>query len=782
MGSSPREELWAESPHYELPFYCPHTNIRNQKTRGPPFPPAQSPRRLVLAISDPLASTTIGTGLQPACNIAAWGEYPAELLTLHHLIGTILKKYSCELHQLPFLARKMEYTVVVEGHSSDPALEPLLATLREYGRGKIVLFTSQPPGRQGEEPIVITTPAVLILKRGLLATKPLAALLSPYQSGGPRVVWSDEAPPVWRGDFGQLGDEVPVPASTGNSKVLPPVFVPGRGLRSQAPEKFSTRPPRASGEPQRNRPHTSGTLHRDGTPTMFRIPILPKTEPHCSNGVCFVGTGAPTSGPREPHCSDGVCFVGTGGPKSGPREHPTPQLGQESTPLRQSPFGADIPRPEPQERRVKFTIPRKPKPPQGRRPPSARRSHRSGRTCSKCRKRIYGEDKVQMGDLDNTDIPRDDPKSAKSPQPDPELYAFSCNSKAIDAALEWNSEDAWGGSATFADVPLSIPPEIVLDLIAPRLTPRNLPADLADQRANPPLVSCLMVTKGNPKHVRRAVECYWRQTHPRRELVIVTDPGGKDAILAALNSKGENRAKLTIGTDPSIKWVEGEKGESLGVLRNKSVETATGDYLIQWDDDDHYHPSRIGVMLRLLRQSKRKACFLGHWLLAAPAQGLCVLSPLNKSGWEGSAIFQKGASQGYPSKRKGEDTAWRNDLCAQCRDGVCSVEPPCLVIKDQRFAILYIYAYHGGNTWNEDHFMKIARRGSPLYRIPDSGGKEAALAAAATAGALLGSEQPPTHYSKSLRSLPQDDIAIAGAAIGLIVLLFIIAAFSRRFP
>src|SRR3546814_2213983 len=60
-----------------------------------------------------------------------------------------------------------------------------------------------------------------------------------------------------------------------------------------------------------------------------------------------------------------------------------------------------------------------------------------------------------------------------------------------------------------------------------------------DEPVPPPLISCLMVTRGRAARAALSIECYRRQSHPRRELVIVDDdPGGPLArYVAALGDR-----------------------------------------------------------------------------------------------------------------------------------------------------------------------------------------------------------------------------------------------------
>src|ERR1700761_6074911 len=55
-----------------------------------------------------------------------------------------------------------------------------------------------------------------------------------------------------------------------------------------------------------------------------------------------------------------------------------------------------------------------------------------------------------------------------------------------------------------------------------------------EPRPSQPLVSCLMVTRGDVGLIRYALACYAAQTWPRRELVVVTDGDRADAVAGLL--------------------------------------------------------------------------------------------------------------------------------------------------------------------------------------------------------------------------------------------------------
>lgn len=126
---------------------------------------------------------------------------------------------------------------------------------------------------------------------------------------------------------------------------------------------------------------------------------------------------------------------------------------------------------------------------------------------------------------------------------------------------------------------------------------------------HPPLVSCVMVTRGIVPILRHSVECFCRQTYPNRELVVVYD-GEQEGIEAFFRSM--QLPKVTLVSVPSV--------FSLGELRNIGIARASGQIIAQWDDDDLFDPLRLSLCVRTLLESGTAAVFLGSWLLWWPAR------------------------------------------------------------------------------------------------------------------------------------------------------------------
>jgi glycosyltransferase involved in cell wall biosynthesis len=196
-----------------------------------------------------------------------------------------------------------------------------------------------------------------------------------------------------------------------------------------------------------------------------------------------------------------------------------------------------------------------------------------------------------------------------------------------------------------------------------------------------PLVSCLMVTRGDVRLLRYSIGCYARQTYAARELVIVTDDEAAIAGIEAVVAKTGAKAV-------SIHLVGCKL--PLGDLRNISIARSTGDIVMQWDDDDLYDPARIETTVAVMAQSQAGAAVLSRWLMWWPARGLAGLS--QRYWWEGSLAVRRQHAPVYPSLSRGEDSLALKSLADTT--SVAVIEAP----------FLYLYVITGQNTWDVPHF------------------------------------------------------------------------------
>ncbi|HWV64269.1 glycosyltransferase family A protein [Chitinophaga sp.] len=210
-----------------------------------------------------------------------------------------------------------------------------------------------------------------------------------------------------------------------------------------------------------------------------------------------------------------------------------------------------------------------------------------------------------------------------------------------------------------------------------------------------PLISCICVTHRKPALLARAVRCFAAQTYQHKELVILFEDNDLSTLAFLAEMQPEDNIKLIC--------IQGEPKKTLGELRNLAVRAATGEFICQWDDDDWYHMERLEYQHQVICETKVSGCLLTRWLVYDSSSGRAFLS--NRRRWEGSIMCRKEVFTGrkYEHKVRGEDT----DIIEYLH------ENNHLVYIDDR-PDLYVYIYHGNNTWGVDHFSKIFEKSMEL--------------------------------------------------------------------
>jgi len=207
-----------------------------------------------------------------------------------------------------------------------------------------------------------------------------------------------------------------------------------------------------------------------------------------------------------------------------------------------------------------------------------------------------------------------------------------------------------------------------------------------------PLVSCLMVTRGETALIRYALLCYRAQTWVRRELVVVTDLDRAAAV-------GEIARELQL---PEVRVFGAPKRLRLGDLRNLAVARARGDIIMQWDDDDLSDPMRIAVSVKVLAHTDAAAAFLSRWIIWWPGRRVAAVSSLR--AWEGSIAVWKDQARLFPALALGEDSPPSEALRRH---------HPIVLIDDPT---LYVYAITGRNTFGETHFDALLEACEWVFR------------------------------------------------------------------
>lgn len=105
-----------------------------------------------------------------------------------------------------------------------------------------------------------------------------------------------------------------------------------------------------------------------------------------------------------------------------------------------------------------------------------------------------------------------------------------------------------------------------------------------------PLVSCIMPSYNRRRYIPRSLRCFYSQDYPNLELVVVDD--GTDSISDLVPS------------DPRIHYWRLTEKLSVGAKRNYANARARGKFIIHWDDDDWYCPSRVRCQITPLLENR----------------------------------------------------------------------------------------------------------------------------------------------------------------------------------
>ena len=212
--------------------------------------------------------------------------------------------------------------------------------------------------------------------------------------------------------------------------------------------------------------------------------------------------------------------------------------------------------------------------------------------------------------------------------------------------------------------------------------------ELTGTSTDGPLVSCIMITRGDPKLVATSVEAFAAQTYANKELVIVCDD-----VTDALRGLVARRA--------DVRLIAIDEVLPLGTLRNEGTRAARGDILCQWDDDDLFSPQRLEAGVSALLRAGTRALFLLRWMIWWPKRKFFGVSAERLC--EGSMFVWKDAMGVYPALRRCEDTQMVEALC-RAHDFALLDDPAS-----------YCYVIHGGNTWDEDHMSTMIERCSLVF-------------------------------------------------------------------
>jgi len=216
-------------------------------------------------------------------------------------------------------------------------------------------------------------------------------------------------------------------------------------------------------------------------------------------------------------------------------------------------------------------------------------------------------------------------------------------------------------------------------------------------KSSHPLISCICITNNRPLLLKQAIKCFEDQNYVNKELVICY-PQNDQHTKALIKQYESNDAVniISVERDPEM---------TLGNARNHAIYKCHGDYVCMWDDDDWHHPSRLSFQFNSMQTvgPGYQASILTRIFLYDFTTHLGYLS--FQYHWDGTLFCRKEMllQNQYANRNKAEDSHVVPFLHHRKMLSYIDESP-----------FLYIYTYHGNNTWPYDHFEYFIKKSHPL--------------------------------------------------------------------
>ena len=199
-------------------------------------------------------------------------------------------------------------------------------------------------------------------------------------------------------------------------------------------------------------------------------------------------------------------------------------------------------------------------------------------------------------------------------------------------------------------------------------------------------ITAVMVTGKDAEHesfARLSVKSFLDQTHSNKKLLIIND--GEYSL-----------SDLNCDEVEEIRVDNSDKKLRLGGLRNYAFNyLSKTDIWTQWDDDDYRHPRQLEELYTFMVQGDYDVSYLGSFTWYFWNINHATVTR-NIGQTIGSAMF-RGIHAEYSNEEKAEDYEYIFDKLKEelkLNIGIVDSHPS-----------RYLYFIHGGNTWDERHFM-----------------------------------------------------------------------------
>jgi|SRR5271157_410284 len=187
------------------------------------------------------------------------------------------------------------------------------------------------------------------------------------------------------------------------------------------------------------------------------------------------------------------------------------------------------------------------------------------------------------------------------------------------------------------------------------------------------LVTAVMLTRNRPQYVPLAIAQFLDQTYANCELMILDD--------------GD---PVVVPQHPRIAYRHLDKTQTIGGKRNIGCGLASGDVIVNWDDDDWSHSDRIATQVARLQSSGKQLTGYNELLYWNEPDGKTYKFVCKEPYAAGSSqCFYRAWWEGhrYPNIQSGEDQAM-SMMAAKAGQLDCQDGGQMLVARA-----------HFGNTW-----------------------------------------------------------------------------------
>ena len=184
------------------------------------------------------------------------------------------------------------------------------------------------------------------------------------------------------------------------------------------------------------------------------------------------------------------------------------------------------------------------------------------------------------------------------------------------------------------------------------------------KRSDLPDVSCVMMANGRTEVLQRSIQCFTRQTYPRKELIVIV-PGANDILAEWIDQLNDESVVYKPVSSRS------SSQEDLWAI---AAAESKGDYVAIWQTDDLPDPRRLEVQMTAVHVFKTEVCFLEREQFWWSEKQQFIFS--HRRSWENSLVFKKMKFFSYASEGRRNETDFLGYIEKNCR--IALVDSPQL--------------------------------------------------------------------------------------------------------